>query len=127
MPSTKRPKFLDLFILGPRMSIMAKISILHRVSGLILFIAIPIMLWVLHQSLINPTFYETFYGVCSCVVMKLFYLLLIWGFMHHICSGVRFLFLDMHKGVDKKTAINTARVVLIISLVFTVLLGILVW
>lgn len=127
MLNKSRPKFLNLFVLAPKMSVMAKVSILHRLSGVILSLSIPGLLWVLHSSLINQSFYDTLYACCSSTLVKLIYLLLIWGFMHHICAGVRFLFLDVHTGVNKKIAINSARLVMVISLSFTVLLGFLVW
>ena len=127
MQSKSRPKFLDLFILAPKMSITAKISILHRVSGVLLFLATPFFLYVLHQSLVSPSFYESLYGVIANPVIKLVYLVLIWAFMYHLCSGVRFLFLDKHKGVEIKTAKATAKIVVVISLILTIVLGVLIW
>ncbi len=127
MLNIKRPKFLDLFVLGPKMAVMAKISILHRLSGIILFLSIPFLLFVLHRSLTNESFYATLYGICSCTLVKLLYLIIIWSFMHHICAGVRFLLLDVNKGADIKVARSTAKLVLVLSLLFTVLLGVLIW
>lgn len=127
MQSKSRPKFLDLFILAPKMSITAKISILHRISGVLLFFSIPFILYVLHQSLVSTSFYDSLYGVISNPFIKLVYLVLIWAFMYHLCSGVRFLFLDKHKGVEIKTAKATAKLVVVISLILTIVLGVLVW
>ena len=115
MQSKSRPKFLDLFTLAPKMSITAKVSILHRVSGVLLFISIPFVLYVLHQSLVSNSFYESLYGVISNPIVKLVYLVLIWAFMYHLCSGVRFLFLDKHIGVEIKTAKTSAKIVMVIS------------
>jgi succinate dehydrogenase / fumarate reductase cytochrome b subunit len=127
MQSKSRPKFLDLFILGPKMSITAKISILHRVSGVLLFLATPFFLYVLHKSLVSATFYDSLYGVVSNPIIKLVYLVLVWAFMYHLCSGVRFLFMDIHKGVEITTAKNTAKLVVVISIILTIILGVLVW
>lgn len=125
--SKSRPKFLDLFILGPKMSINAKASILHRVSGFLLFISIPLILYVLQQSLTSQSFYNTLYGVMSNPIVKLVYIFLIWAFVYHLCSGVRFLFLDINKGVEIGRAKTTAKIVIIVSLILTAGLGVLVW
>ena len=127
MQRKTRPKFLDLFTLAPKMSVTAKISILHRVSGVLLFISIPLVLYVLHQSLLSSSFYDSLYGIVSNPIIKLVYLVLIWAFMYHLCSGVRFLFLDKHIGIEIKTAKTTAKIVVIISLLLTIVLGVLVW
>lgn len=123
----KRPKFLDLFILAPKMSITAKVSILHRLSGVLLFLSVPLLLFLLERSLSNPDFYSVLYGITSSPVVKVVYIALIWAFLHHLCAGVRFLFLDVHRGIDIKTAKNTARIVLLVSLVITLILGVIIW
>jgi succinate dehydrogenase / fumarate reductase cytochrome b subunit len=127
MQRKSRPKFLDLFTLAPKMSVTAKISILHRISGVLLFISIPFILYVLHQSLVSSSFYDSLYGVVSNPIIKLVYLVLIWAFIYHLCSGVRFLFLDKHIGVEIKTAKTTAKIVVVISLFLTIVLGVLIW
>jgi|SRR6185437_3160697 len=127
MQNTKRPKFLNLLILGRGMSITAKASILHRISGFLLFLSIPFILFLLHQSLISPDFYAAFYSIGSSGVMKLIYLILIAAFMYHMCSGVRFLFLDISKGTAITTAKTTAWIVIALSIVLTVALGVLIW
>lgn len=127
MQSKSRPKFLNLFILGQKMSITAKASILHRASGFLLFLSIPFFLYVLHNSLISPDFYTALYSICSSYIMKLAYLLLIWAFVYHMCAGVRYLFLDIDKGVTVKTAKLTAKVVIVLSLILTGILGVLIW
>ena len=126
MQSKSKPVYLNLFTLGPKMSVTAKVSIFHRLSGILLFISIPFILYLLHKSLTETSFYTAFYGVMSCVVMKLIYLLLIWAFIYHISAGVRFLFLDISRGVEVKKAKLTARIVLIVSTILTIALGILI-
>ena len=127
MQTKPRPKFLHLLTLAPKMSITAKISILHRVSGLLLFLSIPFLLYLFSQSLTSPDFYSAFYGVMTSPILKLIYIVLIWAMMHHMCAGVRFLFLDIHKGIERKTAQNTAWIVVIVSLILTAILGVMIW
>jgi succinate dehydrogenase / fumarate reductase cytochrome b subunit len=59
--------------------------------------------------------------------MKLIYLVLIAAFIYHMCAGVRYLFLDIDKGVEVKTAKATAWIVIIVSLILTAILGVLIW
>ena len=125
--NNKRPKFLNLFILAPKMSATAKVSIMHRLSGVLLFLSVPLLLFLLERSLTNPDFYSVLYGITSSPLVKIIYILLIWAFLHHLCAGVRFLFLDVHRGVDIKTAKNTARIVFLVSLLITLVLGVLIW
>ena len=123
----KRPVYLDLPKLSSNMSVTGKVSILHRVSGVLMFLAIPLVLFLFHRSLTDSQFYGYCYMLGSLPVMKLIYLILIWAIMHHMCAGVRFLFLDIHKGIERVTAQKTARWVLVISLILTVCLGVLMW
>lgn len=127
MQSMGRPKFLNLFVLGSKMSITAKASILHRISGFLLFLSIPFILFILHLSLTSTDFYTTLYGICSSVIMKLIYIILIAAFIYHMCSGIRFLFLDIDKGVTVTNAKITARIVIVASLILTIILGVLIW
>jgi succinate dehydrogenase / fumarate reductase cytochrome b subunit len=122
-----RPKYLNLFVLARSMSITAKISILHRITGFLLFLSIPLILYLLHRSLINPDSYAAFYAFTSQPLLKLAYLALIFGFIYHLCSGVRFLLLDFHQGVAIKTAKKTAWWVLVVSIIITGLLGVIIW
>lgn len=127
MQIVQRPKFLNLLIIGSKMSITAIASILHRISGFLLFLAIPLMLFLLHLSLTSPDFYAAAYSFCSTIAMKLVYLLLIWVFIYHMCSGIRFLFLDIDLGTTITTAKITARIVIIVSIVLSIVLGVLIW
>ncbi len=127
MNKQNRPVYLNLPFLASRMSVTAKVSILHRVSGVLMFLAIPFVLSLFHKSLTNPEFYASCYAFGSLVIMKLIYIVLIWAIMHHMCAGVRFLFLDRHSGIERTTAQKTARIVLVVSILLTVLLGAMIW
>lgn len=127
MQNKSHPKYLNLFTLAVKMSITAKVSILHRLSGVLLFLAIPFVLFLLQQSLTNESLYQTFYGFMTNPVIKVIYLVLIWAFLYHTCAGVRFLFLDIDKGVNIQSAKKTSRLVIIISSILTIVFGILIW
>lgn len=120
-----RPKHLAIWQI--RFPVPAIVSIMHRVSGAVLFIAIPFILYLLQGSLSSEEAFETYRAVVAYPLVKLILLGVLWGFLHHTCAGVRFLFLDIHKGLEWKTAQTTARAVLVVSLLLTVMIGVLVW
>lgn len=127
MQNKSRPKYINLFVLAPKMGVTAKVSIFHRITGFLLFLSIPFVLFLLHKSLTSPNFYQAFYAIMSSVIAKIIYTILIFAFIFHMIAGVRFLFMDIHKGVEIKTAKITARIVMGLSIVITILLGVLIW
>lgn len=120
-----RPKHLDLPKI--RLPLPGIVSILHRVSGALMFIAIPLALWLLAGSLSTEANYDAFRGFVSHPIVKLGLIALLWAFLHHACAGVRFLLLDAHRGTELATARMTAKVVLVVSLLLTVIIGGVLW
>lgn len=120
-----RPKHLDLANI--RLPLPGFVSILHRVSGAGLFLMLPLLIWLLQLSLESPQSFETFKSVVAHPLAKLVLLGLLWAYLHHFCAGIRFLFLDMNKGVDLKPARASAWAVLAVSLTLTVILGVKLW
>ena len=123
----KRPIYLDIPKLGSKMSITAKVSILHRASGVLMFLALPFILSLFHKSLTNAEFDSNCYAIASLPIMKIIYIVLIWAIMHHMCAGIRFVLLDMHKGIERTDAQRSARWVIVVSLLLTIALGALIW
>ncbi len=120
-------KFLNLFILASKMSITAKISIIHRLTGVLLFLLLPFLLFILQKSLTSIDIYSLLYSYMSCITAKIFYLLIIFAFVYHATAGIRFLLLDLSCGINIKTAKVTSVIVIILSLLLTFILGILIW
>ncbi len=100
-----------------------KVSILHRVSGALLFLSLPFILYLFDKSLTSELSFITFSEVAGNPLIKLFLLALIWAFLHHFCAGIRFLMLDLHKGIEKTQIQKTAVTVLVVSLSLTAVLG----
>lgn len=101
------------------------VSILHRISGAILFLSLPIIFVPLFAASVRSS--ESFANLGSGFggfLLKLILLVLLWGFMHHLCAGIRFLMLDMGRGLEKPEARKNAKVVLIVSLVLTLIFAI---
>jgi succinate dehydrogenase / fumarate reductase cytochrome b subunit len=118
-----RPRFRNLGLselLRYRMAPPALVSILHRVSGVLLFVVgIPFILYLFQNSLTSEVSFEVYRRAVSSWLGKLVLLALIWAFIHHFLAGIRFLLLDVHVGIEREPSAMTARVVLGISVVLT--------
>ena len=121
-----RPVYLDLVRI--RLPLPGLVSILHRVSGAALFlVGIPLALVDLQSSL-GPG--DAFAGVQALLaqpLIKLLLLGLIWAYLHHLCAGIRFLFLDVQRGIELAPARRSSVVVLVVSLALSVLVGVRLW
>jgi succinate dehydrogenase / fumarate reductase cytochrome b subunit len=120
-----RPKHLNL--LQIRLPVPGIVSILHRVSGVILFLMLPLMLWLLQSSLSSPEAFAGFQAFMGNPLVKLVLLGLFWGYVHHLLAGVRHLFLDLHIGSELETARASGMVVLAGGIILTLLLGVRLW
>ena len=121
----QRPVFLDLPSI--RLPIPGIVSILHRISGVALFISLPFLLCLFSGTLSREeafTHYQTWVGH---PLVKLVLLGLLWAYLHHFLAGIRFLLLDIHKGLALPTARASAKAALIAALVLTVILGWVLW
>lgn len=122
----KRPKHLDLTVI--KLPLPGFVSILHRVSGIGLFLMLPVLLWLFQVSVATPESYETFRSVTSNILFKFLLLGLIWAYTHHFCAGIRFLLLDLHVGLELQAARASAKAVLAVSIPVAFLVwGIVVW
>jgi len=121
----QRPKHLALNQI--RLPLPGIVSILHRISGVGIFLLLPFLLFLLDRSLGTPETFETFAAVVDNWFVKLLLLGLLWAYMHHFCAGIRFLLLDMHMGVDLESARKSSKIVLGVSIALTVIIGVKLW
>ena len=121
----QRPKHLALNEI--RLPLPGKVSILHRVSGSGLFLMLPVLLALFGSSVGSPESYAAYKDIVGNIFVKLLLVGLLWAYLHHFCAGIRFLLLDAHGGIDKQAAVNSARMVLIVSLTLTFLLVAKLW
>jgi succinate dehydrogenase / fumarate reductase, cytochrome b subunit len=119
-----RPKHLDLTKI--RLPLPGKLSILHRVSGAGLFLMLPVLLYTFQMSMdwVNQAAFKT---LMAHPLVKLLAIGLGWAYLHHFCAGIRYLFLDMHKGIDLKSARASSMAVFVVSLTLTALFAWWVW
>ena len=117
----KRPKNLDIMTI--RLPLPGILSILHRISGAVIFLLLPVLLWLFQSSLTSPETFATFKSVVGNPLVKLVLLGLIWLYMHHFCAGIRYLLLDLHKGVDLASARLSSKIVFVVSIALTLIIG----
>ena len=117
-----RPQFrnLDLpLLLTYRLPLPGLVSIMHRISGAVLFLTLPLLLWLFDLSLTSELSFERLRSIAANFFFKLLLVFLIWGFLHHLIAGIRYLLLDVHIGIDLKSARTSAIVVYAVSLPLT--------
>jgi len=126
-----RPKYLSLpaLLFEIRLPVPGWVSILHRISGALLFF--PFAAWVLYMLDTSLSSEQGFQRIrthyLELPLVKLGMLVFIWSYCHHFCAGIRYLFLDLDKGVDLKTARLTSWIVIVAGLVLTAWIGAKLW
>jgi succinate dehydrogenase / fumarate reductase cytochrome b subunit len=126
VPKKERPQFSNIHVtqlINYRLPLAGVVSILHRISGFLMFALLPFALYLFQKSLLSESSYAHYQGIASQPLVKLILLALIWSYMQHFCAGVRHLFMDVHMGIDKDSARKSAATVLVVSLALTALLG----
>jgi len=114
-----RPVYLDL--LRIRLPLPGWVSILHRVSGALLFVALPFGVWALATSLANAAGFRQMADALAHPLSKLFLLILLWAFAHHFFAGLRHLALDVHWGVNLRRARQSSIAVFLAGALVTLL------
>jgi len=113
-----------------RWPLAAIVSGMHRISGLIMFLLLPFIIWLFDTSVSSEYSYARFsaafsagLGVLPGWFIKLVALALIWAYLHHIIAGLRHLWMDIAHAVSKEFGRSSAIVTLVLSLGLTALLG----
>ena len=119
--SGRRPKHLNL--LAIKLPLPGVVSILHRASGLYLILALPFLTWALSAALEGPMGYEAVASVMDNIFIKILLLVTIWSVMHHLCAGIRFLFIEILVGIDLKTTRAVSMLVMASSVFLTLAVG----
>ena len=122
MMNKKRPKHLALHKI--KLPLPGFVSILHRASGMLLFMALPLFLWVFHDSLRSIETYTQLVALFSHPISKLIILGLVWAFIHHFCAGLRYLAIDLHWVASLAQARASSMWVMGVSLLLTLLIGV---
>ena len=130
----KRPEFRNINALTDlpsyRLPVAGIVSILHRVSGALMFVLMPFIIWMFDTSISSEISFAKFTQAFSVGLgfvpgwfMKLVALALIWAFLHHLIAGLRHLWMDMRHAVSKEFGRSSAMVTLSVSVGLTLVLG----
>ncbi len=134
-PRPPRPEFRNINAFKDlttyRMPLAAWVSILHRISGALMFLLLPFVIWMFDTSVSSEISFARFKAVFNIGVgfapgwfFKLVALALLWAFLHHFIAGLRHVWMDMyHHAVDKQYGTHTAAATLVLSILLTVALG----
>jgi len=121
----RRPRYLNLFRI--KLPLPGVVSFLHRVSGALLFVAIPLFLAVFQLTLGSPADFETVKHGLESPLVKLVLISLLWGYSHHFFAGLRFLAMDMGFGMELGKTRRNSWLVLAFSLALTAMVGGWLW
>jgi len=130
----KRPEFRNINALSDlptyRLPAAGWVSILHRISGLLMFVLMPLIIWLFDNSISSEYSFAQFaaafnvgLGFVPGWFMKLVVLALIWAYLHHFIAGLRHLYMDTFHAVSKEFGKSSAVVTLALSLGLTAVLG----
>ncbi len=133
-PSPDRTEFrnINAFVDLPsyRLPAAGWVSILHRVSGALMFLLLPFIIWLFDKSISSEISFAKFraafnvgVGIYPAWFISLVTLALLWAYLHHLIAGLRHLYMDATHSVDKAFGQRSAVFTLALSLGLTVLLG----
>jgi succinate dehydrogenase / fumarate reductase cytochrome b subunit len=121
----RRPLWFNLSPLN--LPVPGLVSILHRVSGALLFLGLIGFLYLLDLSLASESGYTRAGELLSNPIAKLLVIASVWALLHHMCAGIRHLFLDIDIGSSLHAARRSAVAVLIVSLALTASIAVRIW
>jgi len=125
MEKRNRPKNLNLFTI--RLPINAIVSIMHRMSGMALFLMIPALLWALNASVQSAQTYVDLSLTLEHWLVKLLLVALSWAFFHHFYAGLRHLAMDVHWMTTLQKARLSSRLVLLLVAISVLLFAVKIW
>jgi succinate dehydrogenase / fumarate reductase, cytochrome b subunit len=135
-PTAKpRPEFRNINAISDlptyRLPAAGWVSILHRVSGVLMFVLMPFIIWMFDASVSSEISFARFkaafnsgLGFVPGFLVKLVVLGLVWAYLHHFIAGIRHLWMDVsHKAVSKEFGASSATFTLVASILLTLVLG----
>ncbi|MDI1260184.1 succinate dehydrogenase, cytochrome b556 subunit [Aquabacterium sp.] len=131
---TPRPVFTNIHvtdIVSYKLPPAGIVSILHRISGVVMFLLLPFVVWMFDTSLSSEISYDEFKSVFTAgsgwlpaILVNVITWGLIWAYLHHFIAGVRHLLMDTnHHLVEKKKGQSSAIATLVLSVGLTLILG----
>ncbi|NBX06014.1 MAG: succinate dehydrogenase, cytochrome b556 subunit [Betaproteobacteria bacterium] len=133
-PTRARPEFRNIHALHDlptyRLPPAGWVSILHRISGALMFLLLPFIIWMFDTSISSEYSFARFTSAFNngvwllpAALVKLVALALIWAYLHHLIAGVRHVYMDVRHAVSKEFGRSSALFTLALSLGLSVILG----
>ena len=123
-----RPRPVYLNLIAIRQPLPAIVSILHRMTGALLFVVgIPVLLGFIQRSLASSDAFEAAMRPLTSPFGKLVLLGLVWSYVYHLLAGLRHLALDLHAGIRLAPARSSAAVLLVVSVLLLIVIAVRVW
>jgi succinate dehydrogenase / fumarate reductase cytochrome b subunit len=130
----QRPEFRNINAISDlptyRLPAAGWVSILHRVSGALMFVLMPFIIWMFDNSITSEISFASFAAAFSIGIgfvpgwfFKLVALAIIWAYLHHFIAGIRHLYMDVFHAVTKEFGKSSAIVTLVLSLGLTAVLA----
>ena len=130
----KRPEFRNINAIKDlttyRLPAAGIVSILHRISGALMFLLLPLIIWLFDTSVSSEYSFARFKAAFNVGlgwfpgwIIKLVVLALIWAYLHHLIAGLRHLYMDARHAVSKEFGKSSAVATLALSVGLTVVLG----
>jgi succinate dehydrogenase / fumarate reductase cytochrome b subunit len=130
----QRPEFRNINAISDlptyRLPAAGWVSILHRVSGALMFVLMPFIIWMFDNSITSELSFASFAAAFSVGIgfvpgwfFKLVALAIIWAYLHHFIAGIRHLYMDVFHAVTKEFGKSSAIVTLVLSLSLTAVLA----
>ena len=130
----QRPEFRNINAISDlpsyRLPAAGWVSILHRVSGALMFLLMPFIIWMFDASITSEISFASFTAAFNVGIgfipgwfMKLVALAIIWAYLHHFIAGIRHLYMDAFHAVTKEFGKSSAVATLVLSLGLTIVLA----
>jgi succinate dehydrogenase / fumarate reductase, cytochrome b subunit len=127
MPTLKQKRPVNLDLTTIKLPPTAIVSILHRISGILIFLLMPVMLYGLQQSLISPEHFLKTQQCFQSSMMSFLAWIFLSALIYHGLAGVRHLLMDVGLGETASTGCKTAWLVLVLAFVLILCLGVALW
>jgi succinate dehydrogenase / fumarate reductase cytochrome b subunit len=122
---TSRPVFLDLWRI--KLPATGYVSILHRISGVLMVASIPVGAFLFDRAVSGPEGFAYAAAFFDHWLVRLVLVALTWSLLHHLFAGIRYLLLDLHFGLDRASSRLSANVTIVgavVALVLVLILGV---
>lgn len=123
----KQERPVDLNLFRFHFPVMAIVSLLHRITGVIIFLFIPALLYILHASLVSQSSFSSLQKCLAHPMSKVLLLGLIACTIYHLFAGIRHLVMDFGMGDSEIAGRITAWFVIVLTIIATVFMGICLW